>query len=168
MDRLLDWYRLQVLASHLLLLYPLHCPPQVRDHPLYHLIRARIFRKQGDIAEASKTLQLAMTLPGIKTAGKVYDGVNSGHDCPGCFSVSTSWCSIITKCAASVDRLSNTLKNNVTHARMHACKHARTHARTHTASIFFRSISINIITGWVPLQHITSRLIHKYNNIPYD
>ncbi|KAK2186994.1 hypothetical protein NP493_181g04009 [Ridgeia piscesae] len=42
---------------------------EVRDHPLYHLIRSRIFRKQGDVAEAAKTLQLAMTLPGIKTTG---------------------------------------------------------------------------------------------------
>ncbi|XP_059173967.1 tetratricopeptide repeat protein 21B-like [Physella acuta] len=39
---------------------------QVRDHPLYHLILARILKKQGNMAEAVKTLQMAMALPGIK------------------------------------------------------------------------------------------------------
>jgi hypothetical protein len=42
----------------------------VRDHPLYHLIKARILKKSGDSAEAVKTLQMAMTLPGVKAAGK--------------------------------------------------------------------------------------------------
>ncbi|KAJ8306896.1 hypothetical protein KUTeg_014980 [Tegillarca granosa] len=37
---------------------------EVRDHPLYHLIKARILKKQGELAEAVKTLQTAMTLPG--------------------------------------------------------------------------------------------------------
>lgn len=41
---------------------------QVRDHPVYHLIKARIQKKQGDHAEAVKTLQLAMVLPGVKKA----------------------------------------------------------------------------------------------------
>eukprot|EP00105_Crassostrea_gigas_P001449 XP_011413636.1 PREDICTED: tetratricopeptide repeat protein 21B isoform X1 [Crassostrea gigas] len=43
---------------------------EVRDHPLYHLIKARILKKSGDSAEAVKTLQMAMTLPGVKAAGK--------------------------------------------------------------------------------------------------
>lgn len=43
---------------------------EVRDRPLYHLIRARILKKQGDMAEAVKTLKLAMALPGVKTASK--------------------------------------------------------------------------------------------------
>lgn len=43
---------------------------QVRDHPLYHLIRARILKKQGDVADAVKTLTMAMSLPGVKTSGK--------------------------------------------------------------------------------------------------
>ncbi|XP_012939708.1 tetratricopeptide repeat protein 21B isoform X2 [Aplysia californica] len=42
---------------------------QVRDHPLYHLILARILKKQGDSAEAVKTLQMAMALPGVKKIG---------------------------------------------------------------------------------------------------
>ena len=41
---------------------------QVRDYPLYHLIKARIQKKQGDTKEAVKTLQLAMSLPGVKTS----------------------------------------------------------------------------------------------------
>ncbi|XP_061174848.1 tetratricopeptide repeat protein 21B-like isoform X2 [Saccostrea echinata] len=43
---------------------------EVRDHPLYHLIKARILKKSGDSAEAVKTLQMAMALPGVKSAGK--------------------------------------------------------------------------------------------------
>ena len=39
---------------------------QVRDHPLYHLIKARICKKQGDNEGAVKTLQTAMQLPGIR------------------------------------------------------------------------------------------------------
>ncbi|KAH9507420.1 Tetratricopeptide repeat protein 21B [Bulinus truncatus] len=42
---------------------------QVRDHPLYHLILARILKKQGNMADAIKTLQMAMTLPGVKKSG---------------------------------------------------------------------------------------------------
>lgn len=43
---------------------------EVRDHPVYHLIKARILKKSGDSAEAVKTLQMAMTLPGVKASGK--------------------------------------------------------------------------------------------------
>ena len=39
---------------------------QVRDHPLYHLIKARIQKKQGENEEAVRTLQMAMALPGVK------------------------------------------------------------------------------------------------------
>ena len=38
----------------------------MRDHPLYHLIKARIQKKQGDNEEAVRTLQMAMALPGVK------------------------------------------------------------------------------------------------------
>lgn len=40
---------------------------EVREHPLYHLIRARILKKQGDLAEAVQTLKMAMALPGVKS-----------------------------------------------------------------------------------------------------
>ena len=43
---------------------------QVREHPLYHLIKARILRKQGEVQEAAKTLQIAMQLPGVKSSGQ--------------------------------------------------------------------------------------------------
>ena len=43
---------------------------QIKNHPTYHLIKARIFKQQGNYQEALKTLQLAMQLPGVKTAGK--------------------------------------------------------------------------------------------------
>ena len=43
---------------------------QVREHPLYHLIKARILRKQGEVQEAAKTLQIAMQLPGVKNSGQ--------------------------------------------------------------------------------------------------
>ena len=45
----------------------------MREHPLYHLIKARILKKQGDVAEAAKTLQIAMQLPGVKNSGKIND-----------------------------------------------------------------------------------------------
>ena len=44
---------------------------QVRDHPLYHLIKARIQKKQGENEDAVRTLQLAMALPGVKGDGKI-------------------------------------------------------------------------------------------------
>ncbi|KAK3106370.1 hypothetical protein FSP39_018677 [Pinctada imbricata] len=43
---------------------------EVRDHPLYHLIKARILKKSGEMADAVKTLQIAMALPGVKKSGK--------------------------------------------------------------------------------------------------
>jgi tetratricopeptide repeat protein 21B len=39
---------------------------EVRDHPIYLLIKARILKKQGNLDEAVKTLQAAMLLPGVK------------------------------------------------------------------------------------------------------
>ncbi|XP_064595299.1 tetratricopeptide repeat protein 21B-like isoform X2 [Liolophura sinensis] len=51
---------------------------EVRDHPVYHLIRARIQKKQGDHADAVKTLQLAMVLPGVKKPPGVGSAGNKG------------------------------------------------------------------------------------------
>ena len=57
---------------------------QVRDHPLYHLIRARILKQQGESAEALTTLQMAMALPGVKTSGeeqlRIRDVCINGND----------------------------------------------------------------------------------------
>ncbi|XP_053120307.1 tetratricopeptide repeat protein 21B isoform X2 [Hemicordylus capensis] len=39
---------------------------EVREHPLYHLIKAQAQIKMGEIAEAIKTLQMAMNLPGMR------------------------------------------------------------------------------------------------------
>jgi ribosome maturation factor RimP len=44
---------------------------QIKNHPTYHLIKARISKQQGNIQEALKTLQLAMQLPGVKKACKI-------------------------------------------------------------------------------------------------
>ncbi|XP_053264599.1 tetratricopeptide repeat protein 21B isoform X3 [Podarcis raffonei] len=41
---------------------------EVREHPVYHLIKARAQIKMGEIAEAVKTLQMAMNLPGMRAA----------------------------------------------------------------------------------------------------
>ena len=38
------------------------CNFQVREHPLYHLINAKVNKDQGNVTEAIKTLQAAMTL----------------------------------------------------------------------------------------------------------
>ncbi len=45
---------------------------QIKNHPTYHLIKARIYKQQGNIAEALKTLQLAMQLPGVKKQCKFF------------------------------------------------------------------------------------------------
>ena len=45
----------------------------MREHPLYHLIKAHIHKKQGETEEAIKTLQMAMSLPGVKSS--------SGNNC---------------------------------------------------------------------------------------
>uniref|UniRef100_A0A674KJ20 Tetratricopeptide repeat domain 21B n=1 Tax=Terrapene triunguis TaxID=2587831 RepID=A0A674KJ20_9SAUR len=41
---------------------------EVREHPLYHLIKAQTQKKMGEISEAIKTLQMAMNLPGMRGA----------------------------------------------------------------------------------------------------
>ncbi|XP_016051686.1 PREDICTED: tetratricopeptide repeat protein 21A [Miniopterus natalensis] len=40
---------------------------QVRDHPLYHFIKARALNKSGDYPEAIKTLKMIIKLPTLKT-----------------------------------------------------------------------------------------------------
>ncbi|KAI4887077.1 hypothetical protein NFI96_013965, partial [Prochilodus magdalenae] len=42
---------------------------EVREQPLYHLIKAQAQRKMGELQEAIQTLQLAMSLPGVKRTG---------------------------------------------------------------------------------------------------
>lgn len=44
--------------------------PQVRNSPLYHLIKARALKKLGKTEECLKTLKAAMVLPSIKRARK--------------------------------------------------------------------------------------------------
>ncbi|XP_067908211.1 tetratricopeptide repeat protein 21B-like [Heterodontus francisci] len=39
---------------------------QVRDHPIYHLIKARALRKMGKTTEAITTLKIAISLPGVR------------------------------------------------------------------------------------------------------
>nr|XP_033787611.1 tetratricopeptide repeat protein 21A [Geotrypetes seraphini] len=39
---------------------------KVRDKPMYHLIRAKVLKKTGDIPEAIKTLKLIMSFPGMR------------------------------------------------------------------------------------------------------
>ncbi|XP_014668422.1 PREDICTED: tetratricopeptide repeat protein 21B-like [Priapulus caudatus] len=41
----------------------------IREHPIYHLIKARAQKKLGNIEEAAKTLKTAMGLPGVKLHG---------------------------------------------------------------------------------------------------
>ncbi|XP_048342203.1 tetratricopeptide repeat protein 21B isoform X2 [Sphaerodactylus townsendi] len=41
---------------------------EIREHPLYHLIKAQAQKKMGETAEAIKTLQMAMNLPGMRRA----------------------------------------------------------------------------------------------------
>ncbi|XP_003478712.1 tetratricopeptide repeat protein 21B [Cavia porcellus] len=41
----------------------------VREYPLYHLIKAQSQKKMGEITEAVKTLHMAMNLPGMRRTG---------------------------------------------------------------------------------------------------
>ncbi|CAH3021819.1 unnamed protein product [Porites evermanni] len=41
---------------------------EVRNHPLYHLIKARVQKKMGHPEESVSTMQAAMNLPGVKKA----------------------------------------------------------------------------------------------------
>lgn len=45
------------------------CPFQIREHPLYHLIKAQANKKMGELTEAIRTLQMAMSLPSVRRAG---------------------------------------------------------------------------------------------------
>ncbi|XP_062313935.1 tetratricopeptide repeat protein 21B [Osmerus eperlanus] len=42
---------------------------EVREHPVYHLIKAQTQKKSGQLTEAIRTLQMAMLLPGVRKAG---------------------------------------------------------------------------------------------------
>lgn len=42
---------------------------QVRNSPLYHLIKARALKKLGKHEECLKTLKAAMSLPALKQSG---------------------------------------------------------------------------------------------------
>ncbi|XP_005393347.1 PREDICTED: tetratricopeptide repeat protein 21B [Chinchilla lanigera] len=41
----------------------------VREYPLYHLIKAQAQKKMGEVTEAIKTLHMAMNLPGMRRTG---------------------------------------------------------------------------------------------------
>ncbi|OCT63545.1 hypothetical protein XELAEV_18044641mg [Xenopus laevis] len=42
---------------------------EIRDYPLYNLIKAQTQKRMGEVQEAIKTLQIAMSLPGMRRAG---------------------------------------------------------------------------------------------------
>ncbi|KAJ8012813.1 hypothetical protein DPEC_G00046770 [Dallia pectoralis] len=42
---------------------------EVREHPMYHLIKAQAQKKTGQLPEAIQTLQMAMILPGVRRVG---------------------------------------------------------------------------------------------------
>jgi len=41
----------------------------VRNHPLYHLVKAQVLSSAGEVEPAAKVLEAAMELPGVKTVG---------------------------------------------------------------------------------------------------
>lgn len=64
---------------NMMMLYPkcFRCSwSQVREMPLYHLIRARAQKKMGQLDDCVKTLQTAMNLSGVKKRCK-YDPSNT-------------------------------------------------------------------------------------------
>ncbi|CAN9497793.1 unnamed protein product [Ophioblennius macclurei] len=52
----------------------------IRDHPLYHLINAQAKKKTGELTEAIQTLQMAMSLPGVRRAGSSSKSKNKRSD----------------------------------------------------------------------------------------
>ncbi|KAG7464116.1 hypothetical protein MATL_G00183890 [Megalops atlanticus] len=42
---------------------------EIREHPLYHLIKAQAQKKMGELQEAVQTLQMALSLCGVRRAG---------------------------------------------------------------------------------------------------
>uniref|UniRef100_A0AAX7VL95 Tetratricopeptide repeat protein 21B n=1 Tax=Astatotilapia calliptera TaxID=8154 RepID=A0AAX7VL95_ASTCA len=63
---------------------------EIRDHPLYHLIKAQTKKKTGELTEAIQTLQIAMNLPGVRRAGSSSKSKNkkselSSADCVSVF-----------------------------------------------------------------------------------
>lgn len=42
---------------------------QIREHPLYHLIKAQTQRKMGQLQDSIQTLQMAMSLCGVRRTG---------------------------------------------------------------------------------------------------
>jgi tetratricopeptide repeat protein 21B len=48
---------------------------QIKNHPTYHLIRARIYKQQDNLEQALKTLQQAMQLPGVKKECKNFEHI---------------------------------------------------------------------------------------------
>lgn len=45
---------------------------KIKNHPTYHLIKARIYKYQNQLEEAIKTLLLTMQLPGLRKACKFF------------------------------------------------------------------------------------------------
>lgn len=41
----------------------------MRERPLYHLIKAQTQKKMGELQEAIQTLQVALSLPGVRRTG---------------------------------------------------------------------------------------------------
>uniref|UniRef100_A0A7N6FE25 Tetratricopeptide repeat domain 21B n=1 Tax=Anabas testudineus TaxID=64144 RepID=A0A7N6FE25_ANATE len=63
---------------------------EIREHPLYHLINAQAKKKMGELAEAIQTLQMAMSLPGVRRAASSSKSKNkkielSDSDCVSIF-----------------------------------------------------------------------------------
>lgn len=57
---------IQTICNNMLLKLIHLWPSQVREHPLYHLIKAQAKKKMGELTEAIQTLQMAMSLPGVR------------------------------------------------------------------------------------------------------
>jgi tetratricopeptide repeat protein 21B len=58
----------------------------VRNHPLYHLVKAQVLSAAGEMDAAAKVLQEAMNLPGVKTVG----GGNAIHSSNSMVNISVS------------------------------------------------------------------------------
>ncbi|KAF7660541.1 hypothetical protein LDENG_00280090 [Lucifuga dentata] len=53
---------------------------EIREHPIYHLIKAQAQKKMGELVGAIQTLQMAMSLPGIHKVGSSIKSKNKKID----------------------------------------------------------------------------------------
>jgi len=89
----------------------------VRNHPLYHLVKAQVLHAAGEIEPAVKVLRSAMDLPGVKTIGGPASSVGSSNSMvmlsvSDRASIFTLLVTLLIK-QKNIDEATNTMKNAI-------------------------------------------------------